>query len=139
METLDKILYQLKTIARIQKNAKISTDKEFIVVESASVFQWLYRWNANESRNKALNKITEIISTAICLSTIMMEVPGEIHLSNIKKIKERLMYARHGVENLCETYRDDADFIGKIRPTVSKIILHLEKMDEYLDKLGTVD
>lgn len=132
MDTLSKILYELKTIAKIQKNARIITNKEFIVIENNSLIQGAYRWWKGESRYHALLRINQTIGTAIYISELMMEIPDKAKLIDIKRLTERLEYARQGVENLCETYSTDTDFIGKAKPLIPAMIVYLDKAKAYI-------
>ncbi len=121
MDTVEKLLYELKTISEIQKNTKISTYKEFIVIESNSMFQWAYRWRYGDSRNATTTHIANIIDTVITVVTLMLENPKK-HGDTLRTFLERLRAGHIGMTNLCDTYKEDQDFIGNIRPVISKMV-----------------
>jgi hypothetical protein len=54
MDPIDKLLYDLQTISSLTAGQKISTLKEFIVVENEYLLQGLVRWRYDDSRDKTL-------------------------------------------------------------------------------------
>lgn len=134
MDTVDKLLYELKTISEIQKNMKISTHKEFIVIESNSMFQFMYRWWNSDSRAITATHIANIIDTVTTVATLMME-NSKKHEETLQTILSRLRASQVGITNLCDTYKDDQDFIGKIRPVISKMIRLADQIESNFNGL----
>lgn len=132
-ETIDRIIHELTTISKITKNSKVGTYKSFIIIEDNSIFQWYYRWTNADGRTKTSNRISEIINISILVSLLMMESPDKKYKSNVDRFYKLLNASRIGIENLLDTYKTDDDFIGTVRPLISRIQDHCAKLALYLE------
>lgn len=148
MNILDKLLFNLHTISNIPTGKRISTAKEFIVIDEDSMLQGFWRWRAADSRDKAVRTVCNEIRTVIILSKYIMESvhlfieneseqmnqsfeimvnlapkmnKREERLSDLKKIRLSLMNCNPGIDNLSRTYENDADVLGHLKPLIGEI------------------
>jgi hypothetical protein len=168
MNPIEKLLFDLQTIGSIPKGRRITTAKEFINIEDESMLQPLWRTIARDSRDKSIEVVQKTIELVICFSDLMLEskylyMEYGISIENmtescdivfggaaplqterdkrIKKIKEivaLLDNARPGIENLCETYVDDANSVASLQPLMGKIDDHVNKISRVLIEMGEV-
>ncbi len=73
MAVLEKLLYNLRTLAAIPKGRRIGTTKEFIVIEEDSPMQGVWRWKNSDSREAARKCICREVQTTITLAAYAME------------------------------------------------------------------
>lgn len=129
MEIIDKILFNLQTISSISKGDKISIAKEFITITDNSVFQPFYRKINGDDRDKSVIKITQEIETAIFISELIIEsnflatklTKYHQRVAELKKIYSGLSLAVNGINNICDTYFDDANVVAHLTHLISKI------------------
>ncbi len=136
MNVLDKLVFNLQTIATIPKGRRIGTAKEFLIVEGESPMASFWRWKNAESRDKAVTAICKEVRTTIAFAEYILEImhiipqlPGgeyvsetyKKHSADVKKIYEALLGAVIGINNLCSTYDADADVSGHLHPLISEI------------------
>ncbi len=148
MNILDKLLYNLKTISCIPKGKRISTAKEFIVIEDESMIQGYYRWKNSDSRDKATNRICNEIRTVLIIATYIMEsrtlyLPKdntdstkEKRIEELKKIRISLLGVCQGINNLSMTYEEDANVVGNLVPLVGEIDDCIHELTQVLIDLG---
>ena len=154
MDILNNLLFNIQTIASIPKGKKISTAKEFIVIDEESVVQGLWRRRYNDSRYKAVSLICREVHIVIEISTRIMdsrslyniEVIKEpiddlllvqkstrlLRIKELKKIRNSLRACVYGIDNLCETYNADANVVGHLNPLVVEIEKHVTLITELL-------
>jgi hypothetical protein len=163
MDVLEKLLFNLQTIASIPKGKRISTAKEFIIIDEDSVLQPVLRWRAGDTRDKAVQAICREVRTTIKLSEYIME-SRYIYLENdtptitdncdiavtvvrpiskrderineVKRIRSNLSEANYGIDNICETYCDDANVLAYLKPLIGEISDHVSKITKLLIELG---
>ncbi len=152
MNVLDKLIFNLQTIATIPRGRRIGTAKEFLVIEDDSPIQSFWRWKNAESRDKAVIAICKEIRTIIAFAEYMLEIiqtvpslpaaaddrgtegpMGSItsykrHSADLKKIYVALLGAVTGINNLCITYDSDADVAGHLRPLFSEIHICVQRI-----------
>lgn len=136
MNVLDKLLFNLQTIASVPKGKRIGTTKEFIVIEEESPMQGFWRWKYSDSRIIASRCICREVRTTIVMAQYILEstylampespptdflVGRASRIITLKKIRIGLIGAATGVNNICQTYESDADFAGNLRPLISEI------------------
>jgi hypothetical protein len=154
MDILECLMFNLQTIASIPKGRRISTAKEFIVIDEDSALQPWRRWRAGDSRDKGVLAVCKEVRTIIKLSEFISEskylfieadndAPDEnsteerdYRLNSLKKICNGLSDAGIGIDNLCETYICDANVIAHLKPLVSEMANHVAKLTKLLNDLG---
>lgn len=150
MNVLDKLLFNLQTIAGIPRGRRISTAKEFIILDEDSIFQPLWRRAAADGRDKTVREICRIVRTTITLSNYIMESryifgsdsiesvdlqKRSVRICELKKIRESLSESVRGIDNICETYSEDADVIGNLRPIIEEIDAHVSVIIKFLSRI----
>lgn len=155
---IDKHLFDLQTIANIPKGKRISTSDEFINIEEESAFQPVFRTLKGESRRKAVGCVIDVIDDVVEYADILMESRyldkydhfvvdaiddrssfndgRNIRILYLKKIKNSLSEANEGIDNLCETYSNDANVIAKLMPVIANINNQVSKLVKILIDLN---
>lgn len=163
MNVLNKLLFNLNTIAKISKGERISTAKEFIVKDEESILQPVLRWRAGDTRDKAVQVICKEVQTTIALSNFIMEskflyleseldntdescdIAVEVNKSitkrderikSLKHIRCGLIDANYGIDNICQTYEDDANVLAHLKPIIGEINDHISVLTSVLISLG---
>lgn len=132
MNTLDKLLFNLQTIANIPKGGRLNTTKEFIGLEEETLLQGFWRRYNADSRDKAVAAICREVRTVIMIANYVVEsvhIVGDNDQSDmrnrryieIKKIGFCLTGASRGISNICQTYSADSDVIGNLAPLIEEI------------------
>jgi len=154
MNTLDRLLFDLQTLSDIPRGRRISTAKEFIIIEDASLMQGLWRRVSAESRDKAVVTICREVRSTIFIAQLIMEsylvhrdednqfmdlsTAGEnnrrTRLKELKKINAGLIGANRGINTLCETYDSDADVSGRLVPLIGNIAECCKHISELLSE-----
>lgn len=146
----DNLLFNLQTIASIEKGRKITTAQEFINVESESFLQPIWRTIHRDSRDKAILSICETINHSICITTLISE---SIHLRDLveveldqsarddrldwlKKFARGLSDANFGITNLAGTYFDDVNVLARLKPVMCRITAHSSFLSKVLADMG---
>lgn len=162
MNVLEKLLYNLQTIASIPKGKRISTAKEFIVIDEDSMLQGYWRWARVDSRDKAVQSICREVRTTIAIAHYIMEsqhlflensaskddncdiaitingpaTKRDERISDLKKIRAGLLEANYGIDNLCQTYEDDANVGGCLKPLLGEINDCSTQITQLLREIG---
>ncbi len=208
MTVLEKLLFNLQTLAAVPKGKRICTTKEFINIEDDSVIQGFWRWKNADSRDKAIKCISKEIHTIIMISLYILEskyleissadipkvtsytaaspsispsispnmtptmspngtpgtspstlpilymAPGippstppdlspvticpvrRARIADLKKICKALIMASNGINNICQTYENDSDFAGRLRPLLGEINTCTTNISITLTRLG---
>jgi len=145
---LNKLLVDLKVIGRIEENGRISTTgRNSISLEQDSWLQSLRRTLWGESRERAVESITQVISGVIDLSTQLMENSLLVEadeaddfqrqsrdkiLLSLGNVSKDLHAATRGISNLSRTYANDAVMTAKLEQLVGDIDVHVQKIDQLL-------
>jgi hypothetical protein len=142
MELLDDLLYDLKTLAEIKKNSRISTAKDHITIEPEGMLQFIWRFKANDSREKSVKAITTLVKTTIELADKILEskflldeyesVEKANRIAALHKIYDALTVALPGIRNLSATYGDDADAQYNFNKIINAIDSELLKLKNIL-------
>lgn len=163
MDTLEKLLFNLQTIASIPKGKRITTAQEFINIEDESMLQSVWRTIARDSRTKAVLMVQRTVELVIFISDLMLEskylflknvsndfyqddlIFEGLQMTNRDKRLEKIKYislvldeSKVGIENLCETYIDDSNVIAVLRPLVANIENHICKINNVLISIGEI-
>ena|ERR1700744_841792 len=161
MDVLDKLLFNLQTIASVQKGKKISTVKEFIIIEDNSLTQGFWRWKYADSRDKTVNHICREVRTTIAMAAYISECQvlftekqplnesnydiaintksvllRDRRVGELKKIRSGLLAAKEGISNICYTYSADADVSGRLKPLIDEICDCMTALTQLLINIG---
>lgn len=145
MNVLDKLLFNLNTIAGICKGQKISTAREFISLDDDSaLLQSFWRWKAGDDREKNVQTICKDVRTVIAICGYILE---SHHLyatddkyaervDDVKKIRLGLNGAIIGINNLCQTYIGDTNILAQLNPLGREVCDCLNNITAALLHLG---
>lgn len=144
MNPLDKVLFNLHTLASVPKGGRISTCKEFIVIEEIAFMQGYWRWLNAESRDRAIVVICREVRTSIMFAQYISESfhlfsdnPQRIvRVAELEKIKDALAGASIGISNICYTY--DEDVSGNLTPLVDEIANCVGSIRALMIELGEI-
>lgn len=155
MDVLDKLLFDLHTIASIPSGKRISTAKEFIVIDDDSPIQGFWRWKAADDRYKAVRAICERVCTTTLIAKLLFEskyfniaegVNNEKNdkndekyserVNNLKQIYAHLIACKGGINNLQHTYENDADVVGHLSPAVIELDKCVQDIKKFLTDIG---
>ena len=144
---LNKLLIDLKVIGRIEENGRISTTgRNQISLEQEGMFQALWRSLWGESRERAVEAITQVVSGVIDISTQLLESPllsdadadeykqqsREKTLLALSNVSKDMHAATRGISNLERTYANDAVMTAKLEQLIGDIDVHVQKIDQLL-------
>ena len=122
-------LINLKVLALLEKNQKISINDNLIVIDYNTLFQGLRRWRYESNREKTIIFIDNLINN---LDTDYKKlIKKKNTVSNNKLINTIQLYLRNcidGLENMKYTYKDDKENSNKLDNIILKIktILNLK-------------
>ena len=129
------VLEDLKILASVKQNERISTQYGLRIESHADVTQSIRRWIYGENRILNINTVSNIFERSFILfDDLSKNIQDENELNNninqhIKRIIHRLynniVNAKNGMVNLKVTYEQD-------KSIVSKIDSLNEKVDDYL-------
>jgi hypothetical protein len=148
MDILDKLLFNLQTVAAITKGCRISTSKEFISIEEDSALQGLWRWKQGDTRDKAVMCITKDVHIVIKLADLLIELvrlsdpdsePRKKYIYDLRHIYTALANSIVGLSNLCDTYGSDANVVGYIHPLTISINAMVDRLMDFLVELGVYE
>lgn len=138
---LDNILIQLRIIAKLPNNAKISTStSDPIAIDEESNYQYFKRRLFGDSKDQTLKVLNTLIdsindiSNGMLSSSYMNLSPSELSKQNNYKMSEHArnteqltMLAREmdnslkGFANLSTTYKDDPTMSAKLEVIINKM------------------
>lgn len=134
---LDKVLFNLNTLASCPRGGKIVSTYEYIVIESSTLWQGLGRGWRVDSKERAATRIGADVALAVEFATLMMENPAA-HVEKLKNILSGLRAAAIGVDRLCSTYAGYESFLAPaksisevIAATDSAIVRSLQSIGRY--------
>ena len=135
----------LGVLGSLKQNDKLLTEGEFFAIYVPTAFRSAYRMFYRESREQNMNKVSECIRSAkIFVTTTISEhgTENDVRSSNTETVSMRmhrhqqvqvcgrvltaLTEAVHGLDNLIQTYIDDAALIVKIKQLKTEVIDFLE-------------
>lgn len=142
---IDKLLYELNIIARIEKGKKISTvDSECLNVIEPSVGSGVYRWAHGDSRERLISSIEYRLNLACSICEKLLEsrylaiyddhtanpLDADVERFNrrklqIAKILEAIGNLPVGLGVLCETYATDNYLRFRLGSIAAQINKHI--------------
>ena len=112
---VEETILNLKMISKIKQNDKLIIVNKILHVDNR-ILQPVFRWYSADNRYDTINFITDIINEGIEFSRTL-----EHPIFNVNTIKEELMNATNGLDNLSATYKLDNLVIAKIDILKEKI------------------
>ena len=150
---LNKLLIDLKVIGRIEENGRVSTTgRHSITLETEGTLQALWRLLSGDSRERAVETVTQVVSGVIDISTQLMESAhladdhdeGEYHRQSREKLllalqntSKDMHAAMRGLSNLSRTYQSDPVMTAKLEQLIGDIEHHVQKIDQRLASVRT--
>ena len=124
----ENILVNLKVIALLEKNEKISVTGDLIVIDYDTLFQGIRRWWHESNREKGITFIDNLINN---IDREYKQLIKKNTISNNRLINTIQLYLRNavdGLENMKYTYKNDKENINKLDDIIFKIkvILNLK-------------
>ncbi len=155
---INELLVNLKITSKIPENGRIKRSEKLIALEDSNVkLFWLKRFISGDSRKKAIDDITEIVSYAIekCNDIVnskffeghakiniedsfvsrKMDNEYQKHYEILELIYTELKNSMIGLCNLKTTYHNDATIVAKIDILLSRIKNHLKDLEKRSLKL----
>ena len=140
---IDKTLRNLGVIAALSQNDKLLTEGEFFSIYIPTAMRSLVRMLYRESREQNMKRVGECIRCAKTFATTTLSEFGneqsndtnetlatKIHRHNQVQVCTRVLTALSetvgGLDNLIQTYRDDAALVVKIRNLKSEVLDFIE-------------
>jgi hypothetical protein len=129
----DKLLINLKIISKIQKNGRIARSYDCIIsLENDVFYQSIKRFMTSDSRRQAIFEINSVITESV---DILHHILNSKYMNknffqsdeyiknceNVNLILNELENARHGIDNLKFTYKNDPNTASQIDILILKI------------------
>lgn len=155
---MDRLFINLKVLSQLQQGQKIYTSEDYLVLDTGiSYKQVLTRWWMNETRDRTLKKIQEVIRSAVYCGqnainselvhdqkdvekgiTKQWEISRERHLqidniTLLKLLSTEMSNSLGGLKNLKDTYKDDATLRAKIDLEIELIDRHVKKFQGFAE------
>lgn len=163
---MDRLFINLKVLSQVQPGQKLYTTEDYLVLDTGiSYRQVLTRWWLNETRERTLNKIQEVIRSAVycgqnAINSEFMttkdrqmgslervevkqwELARDKHLQIdnlglLKLLSKEMENSLVGIKNLKDTYRDDATLRAKLDLEIELIERHIQKFSHFLETQET--
>jgi prophage DNA circulation protein len=112
---VEETILNLKMISKIKQNDKLIIVNKILHVDNR-ILQPVFRWYSADNRYDTINFITDVINEGIEFSRTL-----EHPIFNVDTIKEELLNATNGLDNLSATYKLDNLVIAKIDILKEKI------------------
>lgn len=139
MNQFDKLIFELSILSNIQINTKISTTNEFICIDYDTPLQPLYRWWYGDNRYKTMNKITNLIRTAIMVGNEIIENitnnSSKAKLEKINRLKTSLSSSKLGISNIINTYKYDYNVSAILTPLLHEIDEYIETIEKKIYRI----
>tara|TARA_B110000046_G_C12922532_1_gene367803 strand:- start:340 stop:867 length:528 start_codon:yes stop_codon:yes gene_type:complete len=139
MSDIEKTLRNLGVLAAVKQNDKLLTEGAFFSIYVPTTLRSVFRTMYRESREQNMDRVYSCIGAAIAFVTSVVADTGDAHTQSIqwklylssqtkfcKRVLEALRNAVFGLDNLIQTYHDDAAFVVKIENIKSDITDFLE-------------
>lgn len=131
------VMTNLKTISHLEMNKKIIVRNGFIILdESPVVVQSFKRWFMGDNRSESIQFVKTTFHNAFQLYQNHIAQhkvkPDETLLHGMFSIREALIEACNGVENLSKTYYGDASTKSVVLVLLDLIQTHIKTIDAYL-------
>jgi len=142
----DKLLINLKILGKIEKNGRISRSYDGVITLEEDVFyQSIRRFMNHDSRKQSINEIDSIIEMlettikSLLNNKVLYERNDNLEYASICEvlsiIREDILGAKEGIENLRFTYKDDINTGTKLEMILLKIKTIMRELDIKLPNL----
>jgi hypothetical protein len=142
----DKLLINLKILGKIEKNGRISRSYDGVITLEEDVFyQSIKRFMNHDSRKQSINEIDSIIDIlettikSLLNNKVLYERQDNLEYASICEvlsiIREDILGAKEGIENLRFTYKDDINTGTKLEMILLKIKTIMRELDIKLPNL----
>jgi hypothetical protein len=142
----DKLLINLKILGKIEKNGRISRSYDGVITLEEDVFyQSIRRFMNHDSRKQSINEIDSIIEMlettikSLLNNKVLYERKDNLEYASICEvlsiIREDILGAKEGIENLRFTYKDDINTGTKLEMILLKIKTIMRELDIKLPNL----
>ena len=150
MADVEKMLRNLGVLAALKQNDKLLTEGEFFAIYVPTAMRSAYRMYYRESREQNMTRVAECIRnakvfvtttisehgtvldmTANSNQTVAMRMHRHSQIQMCSRVLAALSECILGLENLQQTYVDDAALLVKIRQMKTDIL-------DFLDSASTV-
>ena len=150
---MDRLFINLKVLSQLLPGQKIYTSEDYLILDTGvSYKQVLTRWWLNETRERTLKKIQEVIRSAVYCgqNAINSELASDIspatkqweiarerqlqidNITLLKLLSTELSNCLAGLRNLKDTYKDDATLRAKIDLEIELIERHVQKFQGFI-------
>lgn len=143
MADVEKLLRNLGVLAALKQNDKLLTEGEFFAIYMPTAMRSLYRMYYRESREQNMGRVADCIRNAKVFVTSTMSEQGtsvesdtnetvamRMHRLSLIRLCSRVLAALSesiiGLDNLQQTYFDDAALLVKIKQMKTDILDFLE-------------
>ena len=137
---VDTTLRNLGVLAAIRQNDKLSTESDHFTVCTPTTMRALVRFCYRESREQNMTRVTNCIRNARAFVTsvlaeqqshdldtnVSLRMHQQLQIQLCARVMNALSAAMQGMDNLCETYHDDAAMLVKIKQLKDEVIDFLE-------------
>ena len=126
---IDRVLRNLGVVASLKQNDKLQTEGEFFAIYVPTAMRGFVRLLTRETREINITRTTECIRAAktfvtstmaehsdgmeVC-TTLTMKINWTSQVQICSRVLKTLGDVNGGLENLCQTYRDDAALVCRI-------------------------
>lgn len=135
---VDTTLRNLGVLAALRQNDKLLTEGEFFTVYTPTTLRALYRTIYRESREQNMLRVTSCLRNArtfvtsvvseyaptenIVTDSISVRLHRHAQIQLCARVLTSLSDSLQGLDNLCETYNDDAAMLVKIRQLKDEVV-----------------
>lgn len=139
---LDVTLRNLGVLSALRQNDKLLTEGEFFTIYTPTTWRALYRTLHRESREQNMLRVTSCLRNArtfvasvvseygptedAAADLISVRLHRQTQIQLCTRVLNALSESLQGLDNLCETYSDDAAMLVKIRQLKDEVVDFLE-------------
>ena len=139
---MDMTLRNLGVLAALRQNDKLLTEGEFFTIYTPTTFRAIYRTVFRESREQNMLRVTSCLRNARTFVTsvvseyapredtgaesVSVRLHRQTQIQLCTRVLNSLSESLQGLDNLCETYSDDAAMLVKIRQLKDEVVDFLE-------------
>lgn len=165
---IDNLFINLKVLSKLRPGQKLYTKEELLVLDDGNIYRQMFmRWWYGEDRIKTLNKIQDIIRSAIGCGQNIIHSELIIHIQNsdildeknknnvkfwnlernkfiqidnhtlIKMLLSEMKAALEGMKNLRQSYDDDKTLSSKLELECELMQSNIRKFDGFVLSLTT--
>ena len=144
MNQVQNLLINLKVLSQIGPGDKINTKEKNIEIDSNNWGQSLRRTYRGDDRKLTFDMINNLITTLTLIIQKSLEGDADeyieeksVHMTNqelLKEVHKELEGVRKGLENLRETYFQDATLASKMELCIGTVQRQITSIENYFKK-----